>query len=67
MSIERIFRCDWRECEGHVRTASTRPASFITVTEGAGRSLHFCTWDCVLKHAAEKPPVERIGLGESQP
>lgn len=65
MSIERIFRCDWSECEGHVRTASTRPSSFITVTEGAGRSLHFCTWDCILKHAAEKPPVERITLGES--
>jgi len=67
MSIERIFCCDWRECEGHVRTAGTRPSSFITVTEGTGRSQHFCTWDCVLKHAAEKPPVERIVPGESRP
>ncbi len=60
MSIERIFYCDWRDCEGHVRTASPRPASFITVTEGTGRSQHFCTWDCVLKHAAEKPPVQVV-------
>lgn len=65
MSIERIFRCDWRECEGHVRTASTRPrASFITVTESTGRSLHFCTWDCLLRFAGEKPPVEVVPWGE---
>jgi hypothetical protein len=63
MSIERIFYCDWRDCEGHVRTASPRPRSFLTVTEGTGRSLHFCTWDCVLKHAADMPPVEVIPQG----
>jgi hypothetical protein len=64
MSIERVFYCDWRECEGHMRTAGTRPATFITVTEGgAGRSLHFCSWDCLLRHAAEKPPVEVVALG----
>jgi len=59
VSIERIFYCDWRECDGHVQTAS-RLAPLITVTEHAGRSLHFCDWDCLLKHAAEKPPVEII-------
>lgn len=63
MSIERIFYCDWRECETHIRTASTRPrGEFITVTESAGRSRHFCSWDCVLKHAAEIPPLEAIPL-----
>lgn len=65
MSIERIFYCDWRECETHVQTASPRPASFLTITERAGRSLHFCSWDCVLKHAAEKPPVEVLPFGEA--
>ena len=61
MSIERIFMCDAPECEGHVRTASLRPSSgIITVTEDAGRSLHFCSWDCVLRLAATKPPVETI-------
>jgi hypothetical protein len=66
MSIERVFHCDWRECEAHARTASTRPpVVFITVTEGAGRSAHFCSWDCILKFAAEKPPAEAIPLTES--
>ncbi len=62
MSIERIFCCDWSDCDRHVQTASTSAAPFITVTEGAGRSLHFCDWDCVLKHAAAMPPVETIPL-----
>lgn len=66
MSIERIFYCDWRECDGHVQTARLRPRSmFLTVTEGAGRPLHFCSWDCILKHAAEKPPVEVIPVDAS--
>jgi hypothetical protein len=60
MSIERVFYCDCKACDTHVRTASTRPATFIVVTEEAGHSLHFCTWDCVLKHAAEKPPIEEM-------
>ena len=62
MSIERVFYCDGPECERHVRTASSRPAGFLTVTEEAGRSLHFCTWDCILRHAAEKPPVEVVPM-----
>ncbi|HUN79123.1 MAG TPA: hypothetical protein VMU32_09400 [Solirubrobacteraceae bacterium] len=66
MSIERIFLCDCRECDGHMRTASTSASPFITVTEGAGRSLHFCDWDCVLKHAAAKPPVETIPLATAE-
>jgi hypothetical protein len=67
MTIERVFCCDWRECEGHVRTADARPSrGFLTVTEaGAGRSLHFCTWDCVLKHAAEIPPVEEVAIDDA--
>lgn len=65
MSIERIFYCDWRECEGHTRTARPRATDMITVTEGAGRTQHFCSWDCILRHAAEKPPVEMVLLDES--
>jgi hypothetical protein len=62
MSIERIYHCDWRECEGHARTSRpSPPTSFLTVSE-EGRSLHFCTWDCLLRHAAEKPPVEVIPM-----
>jgi hypothetical protein len=58
MSIERIFYCDGPECERHVRTANSRSVGFLTVTEGAGRSQHFCSWDCILRCAAEKPPAE---------
>jgi hypothetical protein len=65
VSIERVFYCDWRECESHVRTASPRSAAIITVTEGTGRSLHFCSWDCILKHSAEKPPVEVVPMSDA--
>lgn len=64
MSIERVFYCDCSECDRHAQTASARPSGFITVTEDTGRSLHFCTWDCILKHAAQKPPLEVIPMAE---
>ena len=39
MSIERIFYCDWRECDAHTRTASACPGvSFLTVTGEIGRA-----------------------------
>lgn len=58
--IERVFYCDGRDCEKHVQTVSRRPPSLITVTEATGRPQHFCSWDCLLKFAGEKPPVEVI-------
>ena len=64
VAIERVFYCDWRECDHHAQTANPRPVVFLTVTERGGRALHFCSWDCVLKHAAEKPPVEVIPLAD---
>lgn len=63
MSIERVFTCDSEDCERHVRTTSTHPPTFIAVTEDAGDALHFCSWDCVLKFAATKPPMEVIPMG----
>jgi hypothetical protein len=63
VSIERVFYCDGPDCERHVRTARLRSV-FITVTDGTG-SKHFCTWDCVLRHAAEKPPTEVGSFGDS--
>jgi len=66
VSVERIFHCDWRECGAHVRTAAAEPSSgFLSVREHDGRAaeaLHFCSWDCVLKYAAEKPPTERVAF-----
>src|SRR5262249_26031195 len=65
VAIERVYYCDWRECETNARTARQRPPmTFITVTEETGRPLHFCSWDCILKHAAEKPPVEVVSLSD---
>lgn len=61
MTIERIFYCDWRDCNSHTRTISSRPGmGFLTVTEDS-RSRHFCSWDCVLKFAGETTPVEIVG------
>lgn len=59
MSIERVFHCDCEDCEIHVRTAGLRPPTFLTVSEDDDE-LHFCSWDCVLKFAATKPPMETI-------
>jgi hypothetical protein len=66
MSIERIFYCDGPDCGRHVQTAASRPqAGFVFVTEGgSAATLHFCTWDCVLKFAATKPPTEVLALAD---
>jgi hypothetical protein len=69
MSIERIFHCDWSECEAHVRTVLARPATgFLTLTEqwpGRRATHHFCSWDCVMRFAAAKEPLELIELADS--
>jgi len=63
MSLERVYYCDGPECERHVQTAAERPqGGFIFVEEGGSAALHFCTWDCVLKYAATKPPVELVAF-----
>lgn len=64
MAIERIFYCDGPDCERHVQTAARRPAGgFVFVCEsGSAATLHFCTWDCVLRFAAAKPALEVISL-----
>ncbi len=62
MAIERTFYCDAPECETHVRSASTRPFGMIFLTDTSGltarRTMHFCSFDCVLRFAAGQPPVE---------
>lgn len=66
MSIERVYYCDWRECENHARTAGDLPpTSFLVVREDTDDSHHFCGWDCLLKFAAEKPPAEMILSGDA--
>jgi hypothetical protein len=62
MSVERIFHCDGPDCTGHVKTLRTRPEMFLTVSERGGPALHFCGWDCVLRHAATKEPARLIAF-----
>lgn len=61
MSTERIFYCDWRECHSHTRTVTDEPGmGFVTVSEDDCPTRHFCSWDCLLKQAAETSPIEAI-------
>ena len=64
MSIERVFHCDGPDCQVHIRTMAARPATgFLTATEqwpGRRATHHFCSWDCVLRFAAAKTPLEAI-------
>lgn len=65
MSIERIYHCDGPDCEAHAKTAGDLPpTTFLVVTEDTGRSEHFCSWDCVMKFAALKPPTVTIPMGD---
>lgn len=64
MSVERTFHCDWHECDCHERTVERHPRVFLTVTEPPDQTLHFCTWDCLLRFAGQKPPVEVSPLAE---
>ena len=64
MSIERVYHCDGPDCETHARTAARGlPRTFLRVTETEGGSLHFCSWDCVMRLAATFPPTEVIPAG----
>jgi hypothetical protein len=53
-------------CPGHASTAADPPHvpfGFLTVLQGGesgGTELHFCTWDCLLRFAAAREPVEFI-------
>jgi hypothetical protein len=61
VSIERIFYCDWHECDAHTRTVADTPGmGFVTIIEDDCPTRHFCSWDCVLKHAAGTAPVETV-------
>lgn len=74
MSIERTYYCDGPRntdipngdahdrCPAHATTATSHlPHGFLRVVWD-DRTLHFCGWDCVLRYAAEQPPVEIIEL-----
>lgn len=64
MSVDRTFRCDGPECESFVMTTKDDAPDFITAVErfDAPSTFHFCTWDCVLRFAAQVEPSETIPL-----
>jgi hypothetical protein len=65
VSIERVYICDGPGCRTNMQTASAHPSLWLTVTDGTeGPAMHFCSWDCILKYAAEIPPVEVVLLAE---
>jgi hypothetical protein len=70
LAIERIFYCDGPECETHIRTMAHRPATaFITATEqwpGRKATHHFCTWDCAMKCAVAKSPLEVVPWSDDE-
>lgn len=45
------------------------PGGMLRVTQNVQGQrvdeLHFCSWDCVLRYAGARPPVEYIALDES--
>lgn len=63
MSVERTFYCDAQDCDRHISTLAINAPGFVTTIERdpiATTELHFCSWDCVLKYAASREPVEII-------
>lgn len=70
--VERTFTCDAEGCGSNVKTQAERPPTFVTVCEEPGFpheprvELHFCSWDCVLKHAATFEPSEIVGADEEE-
>lgn len=67
MSIERTYFCEAPDCEHHVRTASPPPylphgtIETREVDDQGDVAHHFCSWDCLMKYAAEQPVPEVLG------
>jgi hypothetical protein len=68
VAVERTFYCDGPDCEGHIRTMADFPSDgFIKTYErwpGFDAEHHFCTWDCLLRFAAARPPVTVVDLDD---
>lgn len=66
MTIERIFCCNGPDCNRHMRTMRTRTEHFFVVSRSGEPTLHFCGWDCVLRHASTKEPETVIPLDDQE-
>jgi hypothetical protein len=66
VTIERTFYCDAPECSGYAKTTTPRaPYGMLTVSGSHMGVHHFCSWDCVLKYAAAREPVETVPFHDS--
>jgi hypothetical protein len=54
--MSKAYHCDSDDCEEW--TFRKRRNNFLTVNGKGVGSLHFCSWDCVLKFSAKFEPME---------
>lgn len=59
------IHCDGPACETWAKPNMAHDSGFLTVMDGvyynhAEFFLHFCSWDCMMKYAAFKQPLDRI-------
>lgn len=76
MAVERIYYCDGPDCgDGepcHMTSSAPPPylpGGFVETrqSDASGEaSLFFCSWDCVMKFAAGRPPSEVIPFVEPE-
>jgi hypothetical protein len=68
VSVERTFRCDGDDCNFHVlvigRTFTRNMVSVVDRMGAGEQRLHFCSWDCVLKHGAKIPPMVTVPMDD---
>lgn len=65
MSYQSFIHCDYDDCDTHVSMEMVKDAGFFTIFDGiypidAYIVKHFCSWDCIMKYAASKPPLEQM-------
>jgi hypothetical protein len=53
--IRRTYHCDGPDCERTWGQQGHKELLMPVITN-AGPSLHFCSWDCVMRYAATKEP-----------
>lgn len=73
MQLEGTVYCEGPDCEVHQHVgpdtmeADRLPVGWVRVTEFGGSSdpqTAYCSWDCLMKAAAQIPPPERVGPGD---
>ena len=58
------FHCDAPACDTWAMSDMANSTGFLTIFEGVSPNItqfvaHFCSWDCVMRYAAMKEPLEK--------